>query len=84
MFEMHGLVLLSTRKWLESCGLQEKFKQRFVAQMATLFPTGDHSHWATCQRLFAHVEIAINYRPADSIMGFVMRGYKAGMIWQSE
>ena len=66
MFEMHGLVQLSTRTWLETCGLQEKFKQRFVAQMATSFPTGDYSHWSTCQRLFAHVEVAINYRPADS------------------
>lgn len=27
VFEMHGLVQLSTRKWLAARGLQEKFKQ---------------------------------------------------------
>ncbi len=65
MFEMHGLVQLSTRKWLEAFGLQEKFKQQFVKQMAGWFPTGDYSNWATCQRLFAHVEAAMTYRPAE-------------------
>jgi len=61
VFEMHGLVQLSTRKWLEGCGLYEKFKQRFVTQMAASLPTGDYSNWATCQRLFAHVEVAADY-----------------------
>ncbi|KAI6330283.1 hypothetical protein MCOR28_011694 [Pyricularia oryzae] len=65
VFEMHGLVQLSTRKWLEARGLQETFKEQFVRRMATSFPTGDYSNWATCRRLFAHVEIAMGHRPAD-------------------
>jgi len=28
VFEMHRLVQLSTRKWLEARGLQDKFKQK--------------------------------------------------------
>ena len=65
VLEMHGLVQLSTRKWLETCGLQETFKHQYIERMAESFPAGDLSHWATCQRLFAHVEAATDYRPVD-------------------
>ena len=65
VFEMHGLVQLSTRKWLEAYNLQEKFKQQFVSQMVASFPTGDYGNWTTCQSLFAHVEAAMNFRPAE-------------------
>jgi tetratricopeptide (TPR) repeat protein len=64
-FEMHGLVQLSTRKWLEAKGLQETFKQRYIAQLGASFPTGDYSNWTTCQRLFSHVEAAIDYKPVE-------------------
>ncbi len=66
VFEMHRLVQLSTRKWLEAHGLQERFKGQFVARMARSFPTGDYSNWTTCQRLFPHVEAAVGYRPAEA------------------
>ena len=48
VFEMHRLVQLSIRKWLEACGLQEKFKQQYVVKMAASFPTAEYSNWATC------------------------------------
>lgn len=60
-FEMHELVQLSTRKWLEACGQQEMFKQHFIARIAASFPTGAYDNWATCQRLFPHVERAADY-----------------------
>ena len=60
-FEMHGLVQLSMRRWLEADGLQEKFKQQFITRMAAAFPTGDYSNWATCRHLFAHVEAAVDH-----------------------
>ncbi|KAK4205903.1 kinesin light chain, partial [Rhypophila decipiens] len=65
MFEMHDLVQLLTRKWLEARGLQEKFKEQFVKRMAMSFPTGDYSNWAICRRLFVHAEKAMGYRPTD-------------------
>ncbi|KAM7215496.1 P-loop containing nucleoside triphosphate hydrolase protein [Rhypophila decipiens] len=68
VFEMHGLVQLSTRKWLEARGLQEKFKAQFVKRMAMSFPTGDYSNWVICRRLFVHVEKAMGCRPADGEM----------------
>ncbi|EJT68935.1 hypothetical protein GGTG_13524 [Gaeumannomyces tritici R3-111a-1] len=71
VLEMHGLVQLSMRQWLEADGLQDKFRRQFVKRMAAAFPTGDYSNWATCQQLFAHVEAAIDCRPTEE-------GIKAG------
>ncbi|KAK3946627.1 P-loop containing nucleoside triphosphate hydrolase protein [Pseudoneurospora amorphoporcata] len=68
-FEMHGLVQLSTRTWLKACGREEEFKHQFkpalVTRIAALFPPGDYNNWATCQRLFPHVERAVDYRPVE-------------------
>ncbi|KAL8313074.1 hypothetical protein RB593_007337 [Gaeumannomyces tritici] len=63
--EMHGLVQLSMRQWLEADGLQNKFRRQFVERIAAAFPTGDYSNWATCQKLFAHVDAAMNCRPTE-------------------
>ena len=41
-FEMHGLVQLATRKWLESHGQQEKWKQQFIRNLSAELPTGDY------------------------------------------
>ncbi|KAK3935040.1 hypothetical protein QBC46DRAFT_424282 [Diplogelasinospora grovesii] len=57
-FEMHGLVQLSTRRWLEASGQQETFRQQCIEQLAASFPTGRYENWATCRSLFAHVQVA--------------------------
>jgi tetratricopeptide (TPR) repeat protein len=64
-FEMHGLVQLSTRRWLEAFGEQETFKQQYIERMAASFPTGKYENWATCESLFAHVQVAFGYRPSE-------------------
>ncbi|KAK3364216.1 P-loop containing nucleoside triphosphate hydrolase protein, partial [Lasiosphaeria hispida] len=66
-FEMHGLVQLSTRRWLEASGQLESFKQRYIERMAALFPTGIYENWATCRGLFAHAQVALCYRPSESV-----------------
>lgn len=58
-FEMHRLIQLSTRKWLESRSLQERFKRQYVTGMAASFLIGEYRNRATCERLLAHVEAAI-------------------------
>ncbi|KAF2689002.1 hypothetical protein K458DRAFT_329058 [Lentithecium fluviatile CBS 122367] len=50
-FEMHGLVQLATRTWLEVHGQLEKWKQEFVRNLCVAFPTGEHENWARCQVL---------------------------------
>ncbi|KAI3326626.1 hypothetical protein HD806DRAFT_532260 [Xylariaceae sp. AK1471] len=65
VFEMHGLVQLSTRKWLDARGETGKFKKQYISRMAQVFPTGDFRNWETCQKLFSHAERATYYRPDD-------------------
>ena len=41
-FEMHGLVQLATRKWLEAHGQQERWKQQFIKNLYAKFPIGEY------------------------------------------
>ncbi|KAL7958560.1 TPR-like protein [Trichoderma compactum] len=67
-FEMQRLVQLSIKSWLKAAGLQETFMQKYIEQMAASFPTGEYENWAICQDLFAHVQVALDYRPtADTL-----------------
>ncbi|KAM7188718.1 hypothetical protein V8F33_010488 [Rhypophila sp. PSN 637] len=61
-FEMHWLVQLSTRRWLEAFKQQDTFKQQYIKRIATSFPTGEYKNWATCQTLFAHVQVVLGDR----------------------
>ncbi|RYP30977.1 hypothetical protein DL767_005984 [Monosporascus sp. MG133] len=65
VFEMHGLVQLSTREWLNVHEKTEKFKKQYINRMARAFPSGDFHNWGTCRQLFPHAEKAIHYRPID-------------------
>jgi tetratricopeptide (TPR) repeat protein len=66
VLEMHGLVQLSTRKWLKAGGRQNEFKNQFIERMAAVFPTGDYSNWMKCRQLFAHVEVAAGHKPDEA------------------
>ncbi|KAK4182110.1 hypothetical protein QBC35DRAFT_536685 [Podospora australis] len=65
-FEMHGLVQLSTRIWLKAYKQQETFKQQYIKQRAESFPPGEYQNWGKCQGLFAHVQVALDYRPDEN------------------
>ncbi|KAI1315430.1 purine and uridine phosphorylase [Xylariaceae sp. FL0255] len=45
IFEIHGLVQLATRKWLEVYGESEKFQKQYISRMAEAFPTGRFENW---------------------------------------
>ena len=64
-FEMHGLVQLSTRKWLKAVGQLETFKQQYIERMAASFPTGEYENWATCRSLFTHVLVVFDYKASE-------------------
>jgi tetratricopeptide (TPR) repeat protein len=64
-FEMHRLVQLSTRKWLEAYGQLEKWKQQYITRMSKAFPTAEYNNWRSCQKLFAHAETAVGQRPVS-------------------
>jgi hypothetical protein len=64
-FEMHNLVQLATRKWLESQGGSERWRHQFVAKLCTAFPSGRYENWKTCQDLFPHTRAASTQQPKD-------------------
>jgi tetratricopeptide (TPR) repeat protein len=64
-FEMHALVQLATRKWLEANSTLEQWKQQFVSNLCAAFPTGQYENWAACQALYAHAKAAVGQQPRD-------------------
>ncbi|KAI7768306.1 hypothetical protein LZL87_013926 [Fusarium oxysporum] len=74
VFEMHGLVQLSSRRWLKAQGLQDKFLAQYITVMARSFPRGEYENWTQCQTIFAHVEAASEYRPSGDNLKEVWSG----------
>jgi tetratricopeptide (TPR) repeat protein len=83
-FEMHALVQLATRKWLEDNGKLEQWKQQFVCNLCEAFPTGEFENWATCQTLFPHAKSAAGQPPEDewSLADWATLLYRAA--WYAE
>ncbi|OAL56144.1 putative kinesin [Pyrenochaeta sp. DS3sAY3a] len=65
--EMHALVQLATRKWLEANSKLEQWKQQFVSSLHAAFPTGEYGNWAACQALYAHAKAAVGQQPEDEL-----------------
>ena len=78
-FEMHALVQLATRKWLEANGQLEAYKQRYIKTLSTEFPTGTYENWMYCRMLFPHAKLAITQRPTgeESLKKWAFLLYKA-------
>ncbi|KAL9605598.1 MAG: hypothetical protein Q9179_001215 [Wetmoreana sp. 5 TL-2023] len=62
-FEMHALVQLATRKWLEANRKLEQWKQCYIKNLSAEFPTGEHENWTYCHALFPHAKSAVTQRP---------------------
>ncbi|KAL8662256.1 MAG: hypothetical protein Q9202_004861 [Teloschistes flavicans] len=62
-FEMHALVQLAMRKWLEANNQLELWKQQYVQRLSVAFPMGEYKNWAICQALFPHAKLAVTQRP---------------------
>ncbi|KAF1935661.1 hypothetical protein EJ02DRAFT_484082, partial [Clathrospora elynae] len=62
-FEMHALVQLATRMWLEANSKLEQWKGQFVRNLCAAFPTGEYENWVTCRALFAHARSAVGQPP---------------------
>lgn len=64
IFEMHRLVQLSARRWLEIHGDAERWKKKYISTMWKSFPNGEYEQWARCQILFPHAQAVLAYPPA--------------------
>ena len=78
-FEMHRLVQLATRRWLEANGQIERWKQQFIKNLDAELLTGEYENWERCQALFTHAQSAVAQRPKepDSLIDWTSVLYKA-------
>jgi tetratricopeptide (TPR) repeat protein len=78
-FEMHNLVQLATRTWLEHQGQLHRWQGRFISNLCAEMPTGQHENWQKCQVLFPHARAALAQRPQDkdSLKEWALLLYKA-------
>ncbi|KAK5629322.1 hypothetical protein RRF57_005037 [Xylaria bambusicola] len=83
IFEMHRLVQLSTRKWLDLHGETEIFKEQYISRMADAFPYSDFENWGICRQLLPHAEKTMDYRPTntESLINWSFVLYKCGYFF---
>jgi hypothetical protein len=65
-FEMHSLVQLSMRKWLEQNKRLEKWRKESLRIMAGAFPSGEYETWTDCQALLPHSKEVMTYVLSDA------------------
>jgi tetratricopeptide (TPR) repeat protein len=65
-FEMHRLVQLATKKWLELHNKLEKWKGTLAMVMKDSYPYGDYENWPICQSLFPHVQAMSSNKPKET------------------
>ena len=58
-FEMHRLVQLAVRKWLESQGQDQWWAEQSIRHLDRALPNGDYENWAICRTLYPHARSAV-------------------------
>jgi tetratricopeptide (TPR) repeat protein len=66
MFEMHSLVQLATRMWLENQDQLDKWRDLFIANLCAELPQGRHENREKCQALFPHAKAALAQQPKEA------------------
>jgi tetratricopeptide (TPR) repeat protein len=65
-FEMHRLVQLSMRNWLEANEQLNKWTKESIRVLTAVFPSGDYETWADCQVLLPHAREVISHVTGDA------------------
>ena len=62
-YELHRLVQLATRKWLEIQGTKEKWQEKALLVLLDMFPGRDRisEDWMICESLMPHVQTVTGY-----------------------
>jgi hypothetical protein len=63
VFQMHKLVQLATKKWLEVSKQLERWKQQYIRNLYIKLPTGKYKHWEQCRILYPHTKAALDQQP---------------------
>ena len=60
-YEIHRLVQLATRKWLEIQGKIGAWQERALLVIADKFPSGEFENWPTCESMLPHAQKVLQY-----------------------
>lgn len=60
-FEMHRLVQMATRKWLELQGALNGWQEKALSLLTKKFPFPDYENWTVCKSLTPHVQVVLKY-----------------------
>ncbi|KAH7342496.1 hypothetical protein BKA65DRAFT_400861 [Rhexocercosporidium sp. MPI-PUGE-AT-0058] len=60
-FEMHRLIQLATRKWVEQYGNGKRWWSEAIGLVSKAFPNGSYSNWKTCETLSPHALQVLRY-----------------------
>jgi hypothetical protein len=80
-FEMHRLIQLTTKRWLELQNTLSSWTSRYIVLMHNNYPWPEYESWNKCQALFPHAQMARRYRPTDPALlenwGFLLQNAAA-------
>ena len=65
-FEMHRLVQLSTKRWLEFKTELKEWKEKYIMLIDETYPIGRYENWTVCQAFYPHAQMVLEYRPNDA------------------
>ena len=61
-YQLHRLVQLATRKWLELQGTKAKWQEQALLVLADQFPIGAFENWKICESFLPHAQTVIQYK----------------------
>jgi tetratricopeptide (TPR) repeat protein len=64
-YELHRLVQLATRRWLEWNGIKEEMQRDAMFLIANRFPNGNFETWTECEKLVPHASKVVQYNYTD-------------------
>ncbi|KUJ20833.1 uncharacterized protein LY89DRAFT_455947, partial [Mollisia scopiformis] len=82
-FEMHRLVQLSTRKWIERNRQLERWRSEAIKVITRLFPSGQYQTWSDCQILLPHAREIISFKVTNlqDLLGLASVNTKLGWFY---
>ena len=82
-FEMHRLVQLAMRKWLEQYQEIERWQGKVVEVVANSFPNGNYSNWEICETLWPHAQEVLSSRFIAEAYNLTQAALLYHMAWYS-
>jgi tetratricopeptide (TPR) repeat protein len=82
-FEIHRLVQLATRKWLERYRELERWQEMAVEVVSNAFPSGDYKNWEICDALWPHAQEVLRSKFVSDASGPAKAALLYRMAWYS-